>query len=219
MQDHATTYRVCWTLTLILFVTAAAAAALYGVPRSLNEIGDAVSGFSGVMAFIWLVGGLFVQQRELASTRSTMEAQAEYQRRQDCFAGAQMYIAGLENTGASFRAVFLVANSSVLKLDRELAIGLQSFWILGKRVEQLESANAESARRDLKPYVGPLNQEIRRFHQGYCALSEFLAKAPDGAIVRSALIENSIYADVDREIVRLSTKIGLVGDIYQIDRP
>lgn len=210
-------FLACWLFSGLLVVASVAATMKFGAPSSLNEVGDAIAGFSGCLAFIWLVGGLLAQQNELAKTRQTMEAQAEYQRRQDSFGAARLYLEGLNNTASSFQSLFMVANAASLKLDPTLIGGFQSFWILGKRVRELQDQSTDEASRSLQRYVQPLNREIQRFHQRYCALVEFLNESPDGVVVRDALLEHSIYADVDREIIRLSQAPGLVGEFYRLN--
>ena len=55
---------LCLFFTALLVVVFIFAISTAGIPDKSNEIGDAISGFASALAFVWLVGGYFLQQHE-----------------------------------------------------------------------------------------------------------------------------------------------------------
>jgi len=66
-----------WALTgAVLGLAAWVAAETEGWPRA-GDVGDFVAGFSGALAFIWLIAGYLQQRDELALQREELKAQRE----------------------------------------------------------------------------------------------------------------------------------------------
>jgi hypothetical protein len=99
-------FYVCIGLTVIVFVLFGVSIYKFGFPNQLNEIGDAVAGMAGTLAFIWIAGGLFIQQSELALTREEYQKLRENSDKDHELAFIKLHTASLEHLVVVFSNVF-----------------------------------------------------------------------------------------------------------------
>jgi hypothetical protein len=212
---------VCITLTLALVITFSVAAWYQGVPENLHELGDAIAGFSAALAFIWLVGGYFLQQHELRETRHeyeqmrrNSEKQAELARRDDVVRGATIHLKALDAAVKSFECQMALLPEPVLGISPTQIPSMFSYGFLAKRCQFLESQQRADELAKLAVYVNAINREIRRYARAYLKLEDYLSSQQDGPWVHSILVEGSTYADAMRQINDASSVTGITATIF-----
>ncbi|GEA13623.1 hypothetical protein [Alteromonas sp. KUL49] len=104
---------VCILLTAIVLSVFGYGVSRVGIPEHLNEIGDSIAGIAGALAFIWLAGGLFIQQSELALTREEYQKLRENSDLEQELAVTKLYTTGLEHNIKVFSEVFDVMKQDI----------------------------------------------------------------------------------------------------------
>lgn len=215
---------LCLVLTAALALIFVLATKAYGLPKSLNEVGDSISGFSSALAFIWLVGGYFIQQYELRKTRQEYEQmrvnadiQASVVRRQDVVNGAEIQFRSLDHAVKNFESQVALLGQPVLGTSAERLPPMFAFGFLAQRCQKLQAENKTTELKQLQRYAPSLNKEVCRYAQVYSQLEEFLGSAgEDGAWVRSVLLEGSVYQDVMSKIRDASGLDGVCGSVFSL---
>ena len=215
---------ICWIATALIGITAAAALGYVGLPEKLNEIGDALAGFFSALAFVWLVGGYFLQHDELKETRREYEAmrinaetQAQLMRRDGCTKAVRLYITSLDaaldnfyHTANGFISEFLPDEPSITKYT---AMG----FIL-HTLNELGDQMAKDHPAHFKLLAMALNREVKRYAVSFANMQAFLGQEPDGPWVQSVLLENSVYSDIQALIDDNNERSQAAAEVFSISR-
>lgn len=225
MFDVWTITCVCGVLSLALFSGFAVYIHKLGLPNNLNEIGDAVAGFSNALALIWLVGGYLMQQEELRQTRKeyqnmrqNSEAQTKLATRNETVNGCQIYISSLESALTNLENHQGIILKNVLSKDIS---SVPRYYVTGvfiSSLRQIEHKNKTDEMRKIEKYREYISKEANRFVSVYTDLLYFLDNSEHGDWVRKALIDNSIHADIYDLLKEASWQDGIVRDFFKRSR-
>jgi len=203
-----------WTAFVV--VSAVVVLASYDLPKSLNEIGDSLSGFASALALGWLVAGFFLQHRELAATRKEYREMRELHARDSCLKSTRLFLESLENSVASFESLFRLVTKHVYGEDVREAPPLYGYGYLAKCCGEIDRLDQAETKAKFEPFVEPLRREVRRFVMVYEKMLSYLDDDPEGGLVRKAVVDASAYADVMRRIDEASRAGGLSARVFDL---
>ena len=209
---------ICFGLSLIIFGIVSWSIFSIGLPDELNEIGDAVAGFASALAFIWLVGGYFTQQKELRQTRQEYE---HMRRNSDIQAG----VARREHTVQSCKSFLGVLDRAIDNIEAQLKIlcpiikvelEIPHYYGVGfiaKKIPALEKDGSVNLER-LGSFAPAIRKEVERFESTYAKMIDYLDSADDGIWVKSIIVEGSVYSDLMDIIALAKREEGLIQKFF-----
>ena len=192
------------------------------IPDKINEVGDAIAGLAGSIAMIWLVGGFFIQQKELslvreeyAGMRKSLEGQERITKREGTFQVVRMYLDSLEAILDVFHQTIDIVANTIFSSEAPKSKFL-CFKYLSNNCKILENKGEVERIRQIMKMSCQINDEINRYYCVYVKLNTYLEESNDGGIIKDIVLDKSVYEDVFDKINNLSLKEGIVGELFKI---
>jgi len=205
-------FYVCIVLTVIVFVLFGVSIYKFGFPTQLNEIGDAVAGMAGTLAFIWIAGGLFIQQSELSLTREEYQKLRENSDKDHELAFIKLHTSSLEHLVVVFSNVF----DEITKNIEAVPDGVPKYYKVGlfcdlcidaERSQNIELINKIKAAKNI---YGPV---LKKFIVVFNLAGNDKCNTQDIS-PSSAFLANTMYSDIFSSLKKGQLESTLISPLF-----
>ena len=166
-----------------------------GFPKQLNEIGDSIAGLAGALAFIWLAGGLFLQQSELALTREEYQKLRENSDLEQEFAVIKLYTTGLEHNIKVFSEVYDIIQSGISELSDNIPI-YYKISLFCEYCLSIDYQNSTQTYKQIQNHASVYSPILKKYYDVYKQLVSCIESSSQRDVLEQSILKNTMYSDI-----------------------
>lgn len=189
---------VCILLTAIVLSVFGYGVSRVGIPEHLNEIGDSIAGIAGALAFIWLAGGLFIQQSELALTREEYQKLRENSDLEQELAVTKLYTTGLEHNIKVFSEVFDVMKQDIDEF-KQSSENIPTYYKISLFCDfciSIDTQNTSATYKKVQSHASIYSSALRKYYNIFNQLEGYVETSSQKEVLESSILKNAMYSDI-----------------------
>ncbi|MBE8576437.1 hypothetical protein [Vibrio sp. OPT18] len=187
-----------------------------GFPDSLDKVSDAIASLTSALAFVWVVGGLFIQQSELSLSRDEYTRLRHNSDDENSSNKIQMTLSTLEHLIDVFDSISDNIFSVFMSEDKYKKIPkyykIHSFCELCMKSQSKNDTHSLTELRRMKKLYGPV---LNKYHSVYEELSLYISsiESDPKKLSNMNFLSNTVYSDVMNKIQVSSEKSKIIYEI------